>query len=49
MEKSEEGRTWPTAAKNLQALLAPAHAGQPIMDQHDAPISIRIHALESSK
>jgi hypothetical protein len=44
VEKGEKRRARPAATEDFEALLTTAHAGQPIMNQHDTPGPIRIHA-----
>src|SRR5438270_428597 len=44
MEQGEERGLRPVPAEHLQAFLTAAHAGQPIVDQHDASIALRLHA-----
>ena len=47
VQKSEKRGPAPTATKQFQALLAAAHAGEPIMHEHYTWVAVCIHALPS--
>ncbi len=48
VEQGEQRGRWPAAAGHFQALLAAAHARQPVVNQDHSRLAVRIHALISS-